>query len=333
MFCLGFSESYGRDALPSRVSDRGFRRRESPKDTPTNKHHRDSPPALSGTPSRIHAWAMAIYLFVLLAVFRLLLSPPIHSLSTYLIPTSTLHQQLISLPRYYARSLHTISPFIDMPSNIPLRPNAETVLLFGSQALDFDQQAFRQLSNTVVNSPNHAWALRAIDDLADVWETICSEIPSLHTVSGAAHLSKLPGWFRSGRLETTALLPNILLSPLVVITQLTQYATFAALREKEALPPSETVGFCIGLLSAFAVSASGRDSEFERYAAAATRVALLVGALVDREDREDPTTTVAVAWKAPKRGEEELASILKSHPGVRTSSPFLTFLTFMCGSD
>ncbi|KAF2729916.1 hypothetical protein EJ04DRAFT_587517 [Polyplosphaeria fusca] len=126
-----------------------------------------------------------------------------------------------------------------MASGIPLPANAETVLLFGSQALDFDQHAFRQLSTSIVNSPDHAWALRTIDELPELWETICNELPQLRTAPGVAHLSKLGSWVRKGKLET-AMLPNTLLSPLVVIVQLTQYAAFAAMREEEALPPSET---------------------------------------------------------------------------------------------
>lgn len=195
-----------------------------------------------------------------------------------------------------------------------LPPNAETVLLFGSQALGFDQQTFRQLSTSIVNSANHVWALRTIDELPDIWETICNELPHLRASPGAAHVSKLGSWFRKGKLEMASL-PNTLLSPLVVVAQLTQYATFAAMREEEALPPSETVGFCIGLLSAFAVSAATRRSDFERYAATAIRIALLVGALVDVEELQEPSATIAVAWRKPQ-GEDELADVLNSFPDV-----------------
>ena len=129
-----------------------------------------------------------------------------------------------------------------MASRTYIPPNTDTVLLFGSQALSFDQQSFRNLSSTVLNSASHGWVLRAIDDLADQWQSICSKLPKLRTASGASQLPKLGDWFRTGTLDAS--LPNMLLSPLVVIAQLTQYAEYVESREPESLPPSETVGFC-----------------------------------------------------------------------------------------
>lgn len=197
----------------------------------------------------------------------------------------------------------------------PLPPNAEAVLLFGSQALDFDGSAFRQLSTSVLNSPEHSWALRFVDTLSDTWKTICDELPNLRAAPGAAHLRRLGKSFRAGKLETTTL-PNIILSPLVVIAQLTQYTTFANLRDEEALPPSGTVGFCIGLLSAFAVSSASSKGDFERYATVAARLALIIGALVDIDNLKEPSTTLAVAWKIQNNGTEELKQILKASPDV-----------------
>ncbi|KAL1642568.1 Type I Iterative PKS [Diplodia intermedia] len=207
-----------------------------------------------------------------------------------------------------------------MAGRLPISPNTETVLLFGSQALSFDQPAFRKLSSTVLGSEAHSWALRTIEELPEQWEVISQALPSLSAARGAAHLPELGNWLRAGSLGVSHL-PNILLSPLVVITQLTQYTTYASLREPEALPASEAVGFCIGLLSATVISSSATKREFEKNAAVAVRLAMLIGAAVDAQDAQDESgesTTLTAAAKSPK-AREGVADVMLQFPDAYVS--------------
>ena len=63
----------------------------------------------------------------------------------------------------------------------------------------------------------------------------------------------------------------------------------------------EVQGFCIGFLSAAAVSCSSDWNEFERNTSNALRLAVCIGAIIDTEDEiHDPTgcaTAISVRWK------------------------------------
>ncbi|KAL1615746.1 Type I Iterative PKS [Neofusicoccum ribis] len=210
-----------------------------------------------------------------------------------------------------------------MAARIPISPNTDTVLLFGSQALSFDQQSFRRLSSSLLDSQTHAWALRTIEDLPEQWDIICAEFPKLQAAAGAKLLPQLGEWLETGTMGTDRL-PNILLSPLVVIAQLTEYAAYVELRGADSeitLPPLETLGFCIGILSAMAVSCSTRKATFEKCAAAAVRLAMLIGAVVDAQDAEGEhgeSATFTTVWKSRESG-EEVARILERFPEAYVS--------------
>jgi hypothetical protein len=72
----------------------------------------------------------------------------------------------------------------------------------------------------------------------------------------------------------------------------------------------QTVGFCTGLSSAFAVASAKNQDEFEKYGAVAVRLAMLVGALVDAQEAWNmelgygPSKSYATAWHNPKQGQE-----------------------------
>ncbi|KKO97819.1 hypothetical protein THAR02_10073 [Trichoderma harzianum] len=116
-------------------------------------------------------------------------------------------------------------------------------------------------------------------------------------------------------------LPNILLSPLVVVSQLVDYVAFLKasepnLTETLKLPiPSntgaETSGLCTGLLSAFAVASAGSVAHLQQYGAASVRLAMLSGALVDAENAlREPgkqSTSFSVSWTAASSADVDAA--------------------------
>ncbi|MCJ1473382.1 hypothetical protein MMC13_002033 [Lambiella insularis] len=105
--------------------------------------------------------------------------------------------------------------------------------------------------------------------------------------------------------------PNILLSPLVIITQLIQYSEYLktvrpSLRKGENLydlskHDAETIGFCTGLLSALAVSCSTNRENFEKFGSVAIRIGMLIGMVVDAQNAAEengPPKSLAMLWRS-----------------------------------
>lgn len=206
-----------------------------------------------------------------------------------------------------------------MVSRIVNPSEGNTVLLFGPQALSFNQEAFLKLRDTILGSPAYQWVLDVVDELPTIWITLLNSMPKLEVIDGAKELKNLSDWIRSGDIRGDSFpLPNILLSPLVVITQLTQYANYTQEHpELRKSDKTETLGFCTGILSALAVSSSAGEGQFAKYGSVAVRLAMAIGAIVDAQDSErGPSKSLATAWNTAN-GEYELKRILAGFPDVR----------------
>ena len=211
------------------------------------------------------------------------------------------------------------------------------MLLFGPQALSFDEGSFRRLRSSVSNSPNRHWIPDTIEALPRCWDVINNKFPKLSDVPGSELLRELGDWFRTGtmRRQAASQLPNIILSPLVVMMQLTQYAEYAELaslksQQNQQDPftcpqhDTETLGFCTGILSAIVVSCSKNQTEFADFGAVAVRLAMLVGAIVDAQDiRSDQgeSRSLATVWKSYESA-LQLPSILQRFPEVSLPYPW-----------
>ncbi|KAI1465201.1 uncharacterized protein F4812DRAFT_466638 [Daldinia caldariorum] len=207
-------------------------------------------------------------------------------------------------------------------------PTGPTILMFGPIASSFNEASFAQVRKTATENEEFRWALDTIAEFPRIWQTLTTRIPSLKTTSALGQLEDLSDAFRTGRpLNTPFPLPNKLLIPLVVVSQLTQYATFslseAEGRHVDLLDTSrsnrETLGLCIGLLSAFAVSSAGDKEQFEKYAAVAVRLALLIGIAVDAQNEVfGPSKSLSVMWHSAGDG-EKLQHIVESFSGTYVS--------------
>lgn len=212
-----------------------------------------------------------------------------------------------------------------------LRPTgSNTVLLFGPQALSFDEGVFRRLTTSLSKTSNQQWVLKTIKELPAHWEVFRNAFPHLSAVPGRELLHDLVDWFLDGSMPTQkpSGLPNVLLSPLVVIAHLAQYAEYMQLCHPEAhnedslaapLPNTETLGFCTGILSATVVSCSTSKTQFSTFGATAIRLAVLIGGLVDAEDARDnkgKSGSLAAVWKS-HQSQLEMTQILKRFPEVR----------------
>lgn len=142
-------------------------------------------------------------------------------------------------------------------SSPALNTNDSTVLLFGPLSPSLSQSDLAVLRTMIISSPHHAWIERVLISLSVQYPLLATEFPVLFDTAGRPHVDSLVNWLKTGDLDlSTEHLPNSLLAPLVVISQLVQYRTYLENQRTNGGQPqvTEPVGFCIGLLSAFAVS-------------------------------------------------------------------------------
>ncbi|KAI2464015.1 hypothetical protein F4781DRAFT_436827 [Annulohypoxylon bovei var. microspora] len=181
------------------------------------------------------------------------------------------------------------------------------ILLFGPEAPSFSNQLLLELKSAL---RNQVWAINALSSLPYTWDTVSTRIPSLSSIPGAQLLTDLGTWLQKGPPEQgVGDLPNIVLAPLTVLTQLAQYQRYVERHYSNKLDAHETllregniqaVGFCMGLLPAFAVASSKNMQEWHYNAAVAVRLAMIVGAVVDAADIADSkgsSESFAISWK------------------------------------
>ncbi|KAH8585459.1 hypothetical protein B0O99DRAFT_666107 [Bisporella sp. PMI_857] len=222
-------------------------------------------------------------------------------------------------------------------------PKGPTILLFGPQVTSINRQSLDQLRRTLseTDGSTRHWILNTVAELPSLWGALIKKIPQIAgTIPGEILLANLDSWLRRGLDDGTENinLSNTLLTPLVVIIQLTQYWRYLELNQnrngngnnnsepkggKRDLQADfltghnlhggnnvETLGFCTGLLSAFAIASSRTQEEFEKYGAVSIRLALLVGALVDAEEAwkkvlgHGRSKSYATAWSNAKERED-----------------------------
>ena len=131
-------------------------------------------------------------------------------------------------------------------------------------------------------------------------------------------------------MTTSPRVPNIVLTPLCVISQLAAYNRYLGLSHTDSggrqdtkahpLANTETAGFCTGLLAALAVSLSATQTELERHGATAVRLAMLIGAIVDAQDALDGgSTSFSTVWRKPE-GFHTLEKTLQDYHDVNIPS-------------
>lgn len=208
-----------------------------------------------------------------------------------------------------------------------------TVLLFGPQALSFSHEALKTLITALAESEDCQWMRETIAELPGLWRRLVVRLPKLQGIPGEKLLEDLHRWFKTGVVENVPFhLPNTILTPIVVLTQLAQFARYLQLATFNASvksPPdlyaafaqwnAETAGFCTGLLSASAVSGSFDQTSFQRFGAVAVRLAMFIGALVDAQDASDRlhgrAKSFATAWTSDSMA-KQLVRVLDSFPEV-----------------
>jgi len=193
---------------------------------------------------------------------------------------------------------------------------SRTLLLFGHIDLSFDEAAFHKLRTSLhATRASHQWVFDTIAELPLCFSALRERNSDIFTDSRLSLLQDLNGWINSEKPSLSPfVLPNILLNPLVVIAQLLQYSSYLKLtcpttvddRHLHATTQhnTETLGFCTGLLSAFAVSASTGDEQLRKHGATAIRLAMLIGAAVDAQEapeKSGPSQSFSAAWHSQEQ--------------------------------
>ncbi len=214
-----------------------------------------------------------------------------------------------------------------MADRIAASTAGKTVLLFGPQALSFGPESFFEIRSTLLAADENRWILDTFAELPRWLNNISAECPGFQDGRGLKLLDDLNAWLKTGNISQDAFpLPNILLTPLVISRQLTQYSTYLRLTSPESNGKDnayqsskhdrETLGFCTGFLSALAVSSSAGREQFQKYGAVALRIGMLIGMVVDAQDASAESISLATVWNSFETG-EEMARVLKSFPEVR----------------
>jgi hypothetical protein len=224
----------------------------------------------------------------------------------------------------------------------------QKVFVFGSQVLSPNKQCLEKLLRPLSNGAAPDWILDTVAGLPEYWDALTKKIPGVAgSIPGSVLLADLDTWLRRGLDdgEHATKLPNILLTPLVIISQLTQYWHYLKLQHTHGVTAAtdfqaalvarqtderdkETVGslgFCIGLLSSFAVASSSNQQEFEKHGAVAIRLAMLTGALADAQEGrsrgigQGRSVVYATAWRNTKQREAMINAVESLSPEAYVS--------------
>lgn len=210
--------------------------------------------------------------------------------------------------------------------------DSKILLLFGPGAMTLDEAYYNRILSFMKESSKSQWALDAIDDIENYWGSVCELIPRLEQVSGVSDAQRLAGWIRKGAIpsqSTVSNLPNSILGPLVIISQLAEYIQYitSSLKasqsetnkfHKPSKTNTETVGCCLGVFSALVVSSSSSWSQFHHNASAVLRTVFILGALSDVQDTDDKfgSSVSLIAFWRGGRSLSDLEKALEKHPEV-----------------
>jgi len=215
-----------------------------------------------------------------------------------------------------------------------------TLVFFGPQLTRLSQSALTELRESLSTNVELSFLIDVVTELRGHWPTLIHSYPDLERIRGAEQLDILCSYIQgkaSLDQETLDTLEsNIIIAPLTVISHVVGFLRHCdgaqhsiGLRDGSSLKAAQ--GFCIGFLSAAAVSCSRNLQDFKRYAAVALRLSVCVGALVDLEqhdlDPETRSTAMVLRWTTSSQ-RLELDQILALYPSVS----FLITFSVLCSS-
>ncbi|KAL4789118.1 hypothetical protein BDV19DRAFT_395340 [Aspergillus venezuelensis] len=206
-----------------------------------------------------------------------------------------------------------------------------SAVICGPQTIPPHERCLDLLQTRVTNDPDLKPLLEAILVLPTLLARLQETDPGLRDTS-TTPLIDLRNWALgdTGCLEVPDRLPNILLAPLTVLVHIVYY-----IEHLDGLPVSNAhgcirestrhggfQGFCIGSLSAVALSCSATRADIGLHAATATKLAMCIGAYADsNQDGETGSSlTCCVARCNTPYQREQLDQVLDHYPQVYISA-------------
>lgn len=211
-----------------------------------------------------------------------------------------------------------------------------SLLAFGPQIEFSFQDVLADLRQELINNPRLSGFHSAVKHLPGFWKTLIDSDSTLDPVPGAEYLGHLRRWVVDGGLFPHHLgkITNVYALPITVILQITQYFRYLSWLGVddahgvvlEGLESDGIQGFCLGFLSALAVSSSEQEADIGPVATISLRLAVSIGAYVDQDGvfAEPPNemACAAIRWRGENVSKrDELTDLIRTYPDVRSRDP------------
>lgn len=206
------------------------------------------------------------------------------------------------------------------------------LFLCGPQARLPPLQELDQLRQVLLGHKSLCQSLAAtLKDLPNLLRELIASDNTLERVPAAASIDSLSQWLDAGLLPlpVDALL-NVASLPFAVLLQI---ALFLQHLDKTNAGPdfSQTVrslqqygiqGFCTGFLTAAAIAFSRNEEQLAKHAATSLRLAMCVGAYIDRNalyaEPSSPICALSVRWRQGQFSKAQVEDLLSGYEHVRT---------------
>ena len=177
------------------------------------------------------------------------------------------------------------------------------VALFGPQALHWTRESLISLQYAIRRDPHLHFIIEALVQLPSLWPALVQHCGT-SGVGGEEKLKELEEFAAGRTIPDPQKLSNIHLAPLTVVSHIAEFIQLRNPASSDSMWGFRTAqGFCIGFLSAAAVSSSSDYDELERNVSNSLRLAACIGAIIDSQDAShappDRATAVSVRWNTP----------------------------------
>lgn len=171
---------------------------------------------------------------------------------------------------------------------------------------------------------------QTLKDLSRLLRQLCAFDATLEHAPTASSIPDqfLAQWLVSGKLTLPIeTLPNVVALPYTVLLQIALYlrhintADGTSYRSTiQSLGQHGIQGFCTGFLTAAAINFSRNEEQLAEYAAISLRLAMCIGAYIDRNtpygEKSTSACTLSVRWSEGKFSKSKLESLLASYKHV-----------------
>ena len=180
---------------------------------------------------------------------------------------------------------------------------------------------------------------KCLQELPLLWRALSNQDPGLNSIAGEAAANNLAQWItRTGVTQIVEDKSNVTRMPLTTMAQIVDYISYLQQFDeplghdsvmRSVAAGGGVQGFCIGLLSALAVTSAKTIEDVGRFAADSVRLAFCVGAFVDldryRNGGDSTASTLALRWKSPTTL-EDVQRLLSRYADVSVVINFISRL-------